>query len=283
MAARRPEETGVANPTARGAPRVQVVTPERARGGALPAGFAGTARGSAYLDGARDPVHLHLWRIAPGERLAIGPLASDCLGYVWQGAVAAGGRALAAGSSLIVEHGALLMVAGAGAGEAWLLCFAGSAPAAHGRAGGQVHLLPAEQVPGAEVLAGSNGVGGRMHADGQCSGCEVWLHENTFAPAEPLRPALAARGVHAHSEAEVIFIADGAIRLGQRLYPAGTAIAIAADTLYAIGAGPQGMRFINFRAGTPSDIRFASGTSMSETGYWRERVARPAYLEPVSA
>ena len=33
------------------------------------------------------------------------------------------------------------------------------------------------------------------------------------------------------------------------------------------------------QAGTPSDIRFANGHSMSETGYWAERVARPVYLE----
>jgi hypothetical protein len=29
----------------------------------------------------------------------------------------------------------------------------------------------------------------------------------------------------------------------------------------------------------PSEIRFANGHSMSETGYWREKVARPDYLE----
>ena len=40
------------------------------------------------------------------------------------------------------------------------------------------------------------------------------------------------------------------------------------------------MGFVNFRAGTPGDIRFANGHAMSETGYWRERVPRPAYLEP---
>ena len=268
-------------------PKVSVVTPDKAREVALPAGFAGTGRAGArarcYTGGAGDPLRLHLHAVAPGEALRIGPLASDCVVYVWAGEVAAGGVALAAGSSAVVEHGEVLEIAGAGEGEAEVLTFAASAPAAHGRAGGHVHLLPASRVPRAEELAGSVGVGGGMHADGQCPTCEVWLHENHFAPGQAYSAEAAAKGIHSHSEDEVIFITAGAIRLGRKLFPAGTAVAIAADTLYQIAPGPEGMSFINFRAGTPSDIRFASGASMSETDYWRQRLPRPAYLAPVAA
>ena len=95
-------------------------------------------------------------------------------------------------------------------------------------------------------------------------------------------PEQTARGIHSHSEDEVIFITSGAIRLGQKLFPAGTAVAIAAGTLYGIAPGPEGMSFINFRAGTPSDIRFASGMAMSETDYWKQRLPRPEYLEAVA-
>ncbi len=151
------------------------------------------------------------------------------------------------------------------------------------RAGGHVHLLPAGRVPRAEELAGSTGVGGGMHADGQCPTCEVWLHENHFAPGPGFSPEAAAKGIHSHSEDEVIFITAGAIRLGAKLFPAGTAVAIAGDTLYSIAPGPEGMAFINFRAGTPSDIKFASGMSMSETDYWKQRLPRPEYLSPVAA
>jgi hypothetical protein len=49
--------------------------------------------------------------------------------------------------------------------------------------------------------------------------------------------------------------------------------------LYSFTPGPDGVSFINFRAGMPGDIQFADGTSMSETGYWRGLVARPDYLE----
>ncbi len=267
--------------------KVSIVTREKAAEGALPSGLAGQVVAQTYFGAEHDPIHLHLCKVTPGETLSIGPLESDMLAYVWQGEVSSGGRSLPAGSSAIVEHGAGAALAGAGSEAALVLCFAGAAPAQHGRAGGRVHLLPAENVPGAEVLEGSHGVGGRMHADGTCESCEVWLHENSFAPAPPLTPEQAQehakRGIHSHSEAEVIFVAEGSIRLGQKLYSAGTAIAIAADTMYAIGAGPDGMRFINFRAGTPSDIQFASGARMSETEYWKERVAQPDYLEPVTA
>jgi hypothetical protein len=266
---------------AKSAPRVSVVTPDKARAGALPAGFAGEGRAEAYLDGERDPIHLHLHRLAAGEELRIGPLGADCVGYVWRGAVRAGGSALPAGSSLIVEHGASVALAGEGEGqeEALVLTFAAASPARHGRSGGHVHLLPAGQVPRAEALAGSEGVGGGMHANGGCPSCEVWLHENHFAPGLAVSPEAAAKGIHSHSEDEVIFITRGAIRLGQKLFPAGTAVAIAADTLYAIGPGPEGMSFINFRAGTPSDIQFASGMSMSETDYWQQRLPAPEYLD----
>jgi hypothetical protein len=263
---------------AKSAPRVCVVTPNRARAGALPSGFAGDGRAEAYLAGERDPIHLHLHRLGAGETLRIGPLAADCVGYVWQGAVRAGDTALPAGSSLIVEHGASVALAGEG-GEAVVLTFAASTPARHGRSGGRVHLLPVGQVPRAEALAGSVGVGGAMHANGLCPTCEVWLHENHFAPGLAFSPEAAAKGIHSHSEDEVIFITEGAIRLGQKLFPAGTAVAIAADTLYSIAPGPEGMAFINFRAGTPSHIQFASGMSISETDYWQQRLPRPEYLE----
>ena len=265
-------------------PRVSIVTPDKLRtAGPLP-GIAGNGALQTYLDGANDPVHLHRACLAPDESLAIGPLTADCAAYVWEGAVAtAGGVQLAAGSSAIIEHGAVLEVTGAGSGagegDAVVLIFAGSSAAAHGRSGGHVHLLPSERVPRAEELSGSKGVGGGIHADGSCASCEVWLHENHFAPAAPPSPEHAARGVHSHSESEVIFITSGSIRLGQKLFPAGTAVAIAANTLYGIAPGPEGMSFINFRAGTPSDIRFASGMAISETDYWQERLPRPDYLE----
>jgi hypothetical protein len=259
-------------------PKVTIITPERARDSAMPPGFSrdgATHRAQAYCNREADPIHLYLHRLGQGEDLRIGPLANDCLAYVWHGAVQAGEVVLATGSSVIIEHGQCAHLQGAGA-ETQVLTFSGSAPARHGRAGGHVHLLPAECVPYADLLSPNGGVSGGIHSDGQCPTCEVWLHENRFAPADP---AALNSGIHSHSESEVIFITEGSIRLGQKLFPAGTAIAIAADTYYQIAPGPEGMSFVNFRAGTPRDIRFADGRTMSETRFWQERLPRPEYLE----
>ncbi len=262
--------------------KVSIVTPDKRHAAPLPEGLGGNGKSEAYLSGDHDPIHAWLHRLGKGEQLEVGPMANDCLGYIWQGEVLAGGVRLGAGSSLIAEHGECVTITGAGPGEAIVLTFRGAGAAGHNRKGGHIHLLPADRVPGAADLSG-HGVGGGMHSDGQCPTCEVWLHENHFGPSEPLPPEMAQRGVHSHSEDEVIFITRGAIRLGQKLFPAGTAVAIAADTMYSIAPGPEGMSFINFRAGTPSDIHFASGDSMSETQYWKERVARPEYLSPAAA
>ncbi len=263
-------------------PKVAIVTPEKRKLAPLPEGLSGNGRAEAYLSGDKDPIHAWLHRLGKGQRLLIGPMANDCLGYVWEGEVIAGDVRLGAGSSLIAEHGESVTIVGSGEGDALVLTFRGAGPASHGRAGGHVHLLPADRVPGSSELSGPT-VGGDMHSDSQCDTCSVWLHANHFAPSEPLSPEAAAKGVHSHTEDEVIFITRGAIQLGQKLFPAGTAVAIAGDTMYSIAPGPDGMSFINFRAGTPSDIRFAAGGSMSETQYWKERVARPQYLSPMSA
>ncbi|MBW8754293.1 MAG: hypothetical protein JF595_09085 [Sphingomonadales bacterium] len=262
-------------------PKVSVVTPEKTHEVRQPAGYAGLAKALAYYDDEKSPLHLHLHRIAPGEVLRIGPMPTDCVAYVWHGAIEAVGWALAKGSSLIVEHGETLLVTGGADEPAELLTFHAAHPPEKPRAGGHVHLLPSERVPRLDDLGGGSGVGGGMHADSGCPTCEVWLHENHFPGGRPpLTPEQEKQGIHSHSEDEIIFVTDGGIRLGNRLYGPGTAVAIAADTLYSFTTGPEGLSFINFRAGTPGDIQFASGMAMSETGYWRDKQMRPEYVTP---
>lgn len=249
----------------------------RTRDQALAQGPTGTAGCHAYFAGVRDPIHLRLYSLEPGEATKIEPRASDCAAYVWQGAVTAGGTELVTGSSAIVGRGTSLVLTGAGSDAALVLCFAGSAVQ---DGVGTVRLLPAAHVPRMAAEPGTSGVSGGLHADSDWPGSAVWLHENHFPGGMELTPEQAARGIHSHSEDEIIFITAGAMRLGNRLAGPGTAIAIAADTLYSFAAGPEGLSFINFRAARPGDIRFAHGASMSETGYWRERVGRPDYLVP---
>ena len=261
-------------------PKVSVVTREKAHEVAKAPGFAGPAGALAYFDDERSPLHLHSHRVAPGQSLRIGPMPTDCVAYVWHGTLEAGGWVMAQGSSLIVEHGEVLEVTG-GEAPAELLTFHAARPSECARAGGNVHLLPVERVPRLADMGGGSEVGGGMHADSSCPTCEVWLHENHFpAGRPPLTPEEEKRGVHSHSEDEIIFVVDGEIRLGNKLYGEGTAVAIAADTLYSFTTGPQGLSFINFRAGKPGDIRFANGMAISETGYWKDRKLTPDYVTP---
>ena len=260
--------------------KVTVVGPERARAVSAVAGLSGSAALQAYVDGAGHSIHLHLATLGAGEALRVGDLAGDCAAYVWRGEVSAGGAALAAGSSAIVERGAALDMTGGDAG-AQVLLFSAAAPS--DEAGGHVHLLPAASVPRMAAEAGASGVSGGLHADSACPTCAVWLHENHFPGGMDLSAEQAERGVHSHTEDEIIFVIGGEIRLGSRIYGPGTALAIAADTLYGFTAGPAGLSFVNFRAAMPGMISFAHGAQISETGYWREKVPRLVYLSPVAA
>jgi hypothetical protein len=247
-----------------------------------PQGFAGEVETRALLAAEKDPLHAHVHRLRRETTLAVGPKDADCVVYVWRGEVEAGGRRLAATSSLIVERGAKIEIRGRDEASL-LLTFSAARPSADGRAGGHVHLLPAERVPRAE-LAGTRGAAGGMHADAACPSCQVWLHENSMAPVEEdPAEAGAEKGVHSHSEDEVIFVTDGHMRLGARLLGPGVAVAIPAETLYSFGVGPQGLSFVNFRAGLPSEIKFKGGGVMDEVAFWRDRVGVPQYLDPLPA
>lgn len=89
--------------------------------------------------------------------------------------------------------------------------------------------------------------------------------------------------LHSHSEDEVIFVRAGSVRLGNRLYAPGTALAIAANTVYGFFSGPDGLSFVNFR-GTSPTYKTADGSMvLDEAELWRNAVGRPDYLVPASA
>lgn len=257
--------------------KVTVVTPEKAVPCGLPYGFSGQVQSTAYLAGPKDPLHLHCHTIAPGDVLHIGPGAIDCLVYVWTGAVEAGGHRLAAGSSLVVEHGAALAIIGADDGAKVLAFTAANTPEGP-RVGGHVHLLPADRV--AQVPVMMRGVSGGLHFDSACPTCELWLHENTFTP-EFLTPENENRSPHCHTENEIIFITRGEARLGNRTIGPGTALAVHALTMYTFNPGPEGLGFINFRPSRPGDNRRADGRRANEANGWQKQLGgkRPEYIE----
>jgi hypothetical protein len=251
-------------------PRVSVKSLETAE---PPAG----AGGLEYFSGEAQPIHLTLHRLAAGDRLAVRGGTAARLAYVWSGRVEAAGRDLAAGSVVIVEPDAASEVVGQEA-QSEVLVFGGTEVTAQTPGGGQVHILPRDQAPTVSSL-GASGVSGTLFADGGCPSCGVWLHENRF-PAQSGPPANPQAGVHSHDENEIIFVTAGQMRLGNKLVGPGTALAIAAGTMYSFLPGPEGLTFVNFRAGRPGLIHFADGRDMDEVAVW-SRVDRPLeYLAP---
>lgn len=256
--------------------KVTVVPPERASACDLPDGFSGQVRSTAYIAGPKAPLHLYCHEIAAGGTLHIGPQPVDCLAYVWMGAAEAGGHRLAEGSSLVVEHGAALDLAAAD-GCAKVLVFSTAAAPENPRPGGQVHLLPVERVPRIPVMI--PGVSGGLHFDSACPTCELWLHENMFAP-EFVTPETQSRSPHCHTEDEIIFVIRGSAKLGNRLVGPGTALAVHALTMYTFDPGPEGLGFINFRPVRPNENRRADGRVSREADGWERHLGgnRPAYI-----
>jgi hypothetical protein len=258
--------------------RVSIVPPEKAVSVASSSLFSSSGEIHKYLDDERDPIHVHVHTLARGAVLRIAPTLADCLTYVWHGVVSANEQALVSGSSLVVERGAVLILTSTADATRLVTFYASAQSSKHPNA--YVHLLPNERVPRFGSIAAGDVLTGGWHADATGSPCAVWLHENTFAPPAADAPRTDAEaGIHSHAEDEVIFVTAGQMRLGQQLYGPGTALAVAASTMYSFVTGPEGLSFINFRPGLPRDIQFKNGKTMDEVGYWRERVARP---QPIS-
>jgi quercetin dioxygenase-like cupin family protein len=52
---------------------------------------------------------------------------------------------------------------------------------------------------------------------------------------------------HAHDEDEIIYVIQGELHLGRQVYGSGSAVYVPGSTLYSFSAGPDGLRFLNFR------------------------------------
>ncbi len=250
--------------------RVSLAHADKAPVVARPPRAEGSIETRALFTRTGDPIHLHLHRLGPGATMSITGEPTDCVIYVWEGAVEAGGVRLAARSSAIAEYGASFPVTACGEGAA-VLAFRLRERGAGERAGGRVHLLPGERVPRVDGVQGRR-VGMALHADSHCPTCKVWLHENDFfGPDEET-------ALHSHSEDEVIFVRAGQIRLGNRLHGPGTALAVAAHTKYGFHAGPDGLSFVNFRGASPTYQSADGSVFLDEAALWRTHVGQPDYL-----
>jgi hypothetical protein len=254
-------------------PRVSLVSVEKAPVVASPEGALGSVETRAIFGGDGHRIHLYLHRLGPGATLRFTGSPTDCLLYVWEGTVEAGGVKLAARSSAIVEYGTSLPATACNQGAS-VLAFRLKERGPEERAGGHVHLLPSEHVPRIDSVAGKR-IGMALHADSQCPTCKLWLHENDYFSADET-------AIHSHSEDEVIFVRAGTIRLGNRLHGAGTALAIAANTKYGFFSGAGGLSFVNFRGTSPTYTSADGSVVIDEAELWRSHVGKPEYLEPLS-
>ena len=252
--------------------KVQFVSREMAAPIEAPAFCRGQIRSQAYFAKAADPLHLLVHELAADTVLYVGGARTDTLIYVWIGAVSVQGVRLDERSSLIVESGASALVSAVDK-PATLLIFSPKEERPGEQTAPRLRLLPRARVPCNRDLGGQGLAGGALHADASPSSCRLWLHENDFyVGGNPV-------AVHSHSEDEIIFVRDGELRVGNRAYGPGTALAIAANTKYGFDVGPAGLSFVNFRASAPT-YQSSDGThSMDEAEFWRSQTGRPAYLE----
>ncbi|MDR2857433.1 MAG: hypothetical protein LBV50_06260 [Novosphingobium sp.] len=254
--------------------RVSIATREKAAA-VIPPQAQGEVVSLALLAGPKQPIHLTQHDLGAHSRITLTAGQADLALFVWKGTVTAEGFELAEKSSAIIERGAALSLRAGGNGAS-VLVFSQGEPAQDGKCGGKVHILPGERVPRTASLGGNEGVGGALHADAACPTCSVWLHENSYAMAGKETP------VHSHSEDEVIFVHSGSVRLGNRIYGPGTALAVAADTKYGFFSGPDGLGFVNFRARSPTYTSGDGRTVMDEAELWRGLLGQPEYAEPAA-
>ncbi len=253
--------------------KVSIASLESAPAVASPAGAVGQVDTRGLFARGRDPLHLYLHRMAAGASMRVTGNPTERVIYVWRGEVQAGGARLLPRSSAIVEYGASLAVIAGNEGTT-LLEFSRKERGPVERAGGHVHLMPDERVSRTVSKNGDQQVGMSLYADSQCPTCMVWLHENEYWDAD------VETALHFHSEDEVMFVTEGSMRVGNHIYGAGTALAVAANTKYGFFSGPDGLSFVNFRATSPTYSLADGSLVLDEAALWHKACGKPQYLSP---
>jgi hypothetical protein len=251
--------------------KIAVVTPDEPLPREAAPGGAGAVRSQSYFDDPAHPLRLRLHHLAADAQLNLASAESDALLYVWKGVVQVQDVRLEERSSMIIERGGSVPVTAAG-GDATVLVFGLATQPAPAAASPRVWLLPRDRVPCNWDLSGQGSAGGALHADASRD-TPLWLHENDF-----YLPGFEV-AVHSHSEDEIIFVRSGELRLGDRRYGPGAALAIAAGARYGFRVGPGGLSFVNFRAGSPTYTSHDGAQSMDEAAFWRSETGRPEPFE----
>ena len=85
----------------------------------------------------------------------------------------------------------------------------------------------------------------------EVAGTSVRLHQGVPGKLQlfeiRLEPNLQI-STHAHADDEIVAVVEGELHVGRRVCGPGSSFFIPGNTLYGFRAGPQGCRYLNFRA-----------------------------------
>jgi quercetin dioxygenase-like cupin family protein len=223
-----------------------------------PVGHAAVGvRDARLLSPPGHPLWLADLALADGGGLEWGAEHGDEALYVLDGAATVDGRTCPAGGAVVVEAGVAASIVAEGNLR---VAHFGAPPTLH-HDGRSVHVFG----PNGQWLSGRlEGVRATWFTDSTCATCRAAF----FVVQSPDR----FRGPpHSHSQAEIIYLIEGGVRMGARTYGPGTALSIPADVRYAFDGLEGGHRFLNFRAGTSYQTN-AGAAPLLETAAAREGV-----------
>ena len=188
-----------------------------------------------------EPLALWIHELQPGTCLQWDRPPVGHAIYVVAGEAVAASTSVGTGGAVIIEHRARGSIR-AGDGGVRLAHFHRLDCDEAARSGGHTHIV------GPRGVAHVNTGDGRSYtllADANCPTCELWLHR-----AQDMPPGYLAKP-HKHTSDEIIFILQGAMRVGRKELTAGSALSIHRDTAYSFSSGPEGLGFLNFRDREP--------------------------------
>lgn len=228
-------------------------------GGDLPAVAIAGERSLRRLTPDSFPLWLVLLDLDDGATLAWGAPRSDQAAYVISGGLEVAGQRCGPGGALVVEGEAATTAVATGPTRLAHFGAWEPAPPAHGPHGPPGPGRDAVHVVGPRgwfTTRPRAGLLATWFADGTCPGCRASLFRVARQGAGPPRGR-----PHTHSEDEVIYVLDGAIRLGSLTCDAGAALAVPGGVRYAETSGPEGAVFLNFRRDVSTQVYHEGGVA----------------------
>lgn len=142
------------------------------------------------------------------------------------------------GGTFLIEHGARASLRVSGATTIAHFHRREDRPPSPSRPGGGVEIIAKDAPQGWDQRTGMLY---RIFHDSRRKTSDVWFHRTDFPEGHKGVP-------HLHTTDELILVIDGEMRVGTQHHPAGTALAIDANTVYSFSAGAPSLAFVNFRA-----------------------------------